>query len=68
MPGTDGFKLAREIFRIREKIPVILCTGFSDTSDNELKKGTGIKEIIIKPVSKRVLASAIRRILDGNRK
>jgi CheY-like chemotaxis protein len=31
MPGMTGDMLAREILRIRSDMPIILCTGFSQT-------------------------------------
>ncbi len=47
------------IFMIRPQTPIILCTGFSDTVDENKIKLMGIKELLLKPVSLRDLAGAV---------
>ncbi|MEE4357510.1 MAG: response regulator [Desulfococcaceae bacterium] len=64
MPGITGIQLAREILRIRPDIPLILCTGFSETISGEQARAKGIREYIMKPVLKREMAKTIRRVLD----
>ncbi len=50
---------------IRPDIPVILCTGFSELVNETIAKDAGIREYVYKPVLPRALASAIRRVMDG---
>jgi len=64
MPNMTGAELAEELMRIRPDIPVILCTGFSETSTPEMAKDIGFKDFIVKPIVRNEIASAIRRILD----
>jgi len=63
MPFITGIELSKEIINIRPDIPIILCTGFEDISDNEFLKSSVIKKILIKPVVLSVLAEAIREVL-----
>ena len=63
MPGMTGVDLAKELLRIRPDIPIILCTGFSETVTEEKARQLGIREFLTKPVSLQDLAVAIRRVL-----
>jgi CheY-like chemotaxis protein len=51
--------------RIRPTLPVIICTGYSQTIDQERAKQIGIKAFVMKPVLINEIASAIRRVLDN---
>jgi CheY-like chemotaxis protein len=64
MPNMTGVDLAREIFKIRPDIPVILCTGFSENISEEKAKNLGIRQLIMKPVSMVTLSKVIREVLD----
>jgi PAS domain S-box-containing protein len=65
MPHLTGIDLAKEILTIREGIPIILCTGHSDFVSPEIARKAGIREFLMKPLSKQELAEAIRRMLDS---
>jgi PAS domain S-box-containing protein len=65
MPRLAGTHLVAEILRIRKDIPVILCTGHSETVSPEKAKGLGIREFLMKPTTRQELAEAVRRGLDG---
>ncbi len=65
MPKMTGTELAGQIHRVRPDIPIILCTGYSPkAAENEQP---GISTLLMKPISKDHLVSAIRKILDENR-
>jgi DNA-binding NarL/FixJ family response regulator len=59
-----GEVLARELIRIRSDIRVILCTGFSARMDEQRAFGIGIRAFISKPILKREIAEAVRKVLD----
>lgn len=61
MPGMSGKELTSKLLEIRSDIPVILCTGFSETMTPEAVKKLGIREVIMKPVLLKDLSCAIRR-------
>jgi DNA-binding NtrC family response regulator len=59
-----GDKLSREIFKIRKDMPIILCTGYSETfSENKARK-IGICKYVQKPITGSDLAALIREVLD----
>ena len=56
------------MMKIRKDIPVILYSGFNDMSLESKAKAIGIREILVKPVTKNSIAEAIRRVLDKEKK
>jgi CheY-like chemotaxis protein len=64
MPNLTGVELGRRILAIRPDIPIIMCTGFSEKMSREKAGDIGIKEYLMKPVDKTVMANALRRYLD----
>ena len=64
MPNMNGDKLSRELLDIRPDLPIILCTGFSESISEQKAKSLGIAEFIMKPVAMGDLARAIRKVLD----
>ncbi len=66
MPHMTGEKLAEKIIQIRPDIPVILCTGFSFMIDEQKALDLGIRAFISKPILKREIAEAIRKVLEEN--
>ena len=68
MPGMTGDQLAVEMFRIRPKLPAMLCTGYSETLSEQKAYDIGFSSFIMKPVDRIELALAVRKILDGAKK
>ncbi|MBT8363462.1 MAG: cache domain-containing protein [Deltaproteobacteria bacterium] len=66
MPHMPGDTLARELISIRQDIPIIVCTGYSDRINSEIAKEIGIREFVMKPVVMKEIATTIRRVLDKN--
>ena len=64
MPKMTGDLLAQEIMRIRPEIPVILFTGYSDLVSRERFNKLGIRDCLMKPLTRKDLAESIRRVLD----
>ena len=65
MPDLTGIELAERIRSVRNNIPIIMITGFSETIDAERAKKMGIRQFLMKPLIRRELAEAIRNVLDG---
>ena len=63
MPGIPGIELSRKIREMRSDIPVILCTGLTDTVDEQTMKTAGIRELLVKPTDMGELKSVVSRIL-----
>ncbi len=64
MPKMSGDKLAVELIKIRPDIPILLCTGFSESMTDEKIQSLGIKGFLMKPVMMKELAQKIREVLD----
>ncbi len=64
MPEMTGYELGMKIMEIRKDIPVILCTGYSSTVDEEKALSSGFKGFLFKPLRKNDIADKIREILD----
>ncbi|MFH0996302.1 MAG: PAS domain S-box protein [Pseudomonadota bacterium] len=65
MPNMTGEQLAGELISIKPGIPVIICTGFSDATDEQRGRAMGIKGYLMKPVAAGDLAAMVRNVLDG---
>jgi DNA-binding NtrC family response regulator len=64
MPNMTGDELAEEIMAIRPDVPIIICTGFSESITKEKAKEMGIREFAMKPLVMSDLAKTIRKVLD----
>ena len=64
MPHLTGDRLAQQLLEIRNDLPVILCTGFSEKVNNQNIQALGIRQLLMKPLAIRDLAVVIREILD----
>ncbi|RLB93738.1 MAG: hypothetical protein DRH26_03125 [Deltaproteobacteria bacterium] len=67
MPKMSGDKLAIEMLKNHPDIPVLICTGFSETLTKEKASAIGIKRILNKPLAMNDLLKNIREILDENK-
>ncbi|CAG36654.1 hybrid sensor histidine kinase/response regulator [Desulfotalea psychrophila] len=65
MPDMFGSDLAQEILKIRADIPIILCTGYSDQFDTDMAHSLGIREFVLKPLTKVTLANLLSGVLGG---
>jgi len=64
MPKMTGDHLVQEILKIRPDMPIILSTGFNEKIDEEKAMQIGIRLYIEKPFNRRILAKAVREVLD----
>ena len=67
MPNMSGDKLTIELTKIRPDIPILLCTGFSETMSEEKAASLGINGFLLKPIVMRDLSHKIREVLDENK-
>ncbi len=63
MPVMTGVELAEKIMTVRPEIPVIICTGFSESIDSEKAAAMGIKQLLMKPFTLKDISQAIRKAL-----
>ena len=64
MPNMTGDQLAVKLMEIREDIPVILCTGYSERISRDKAQEVGIKEFVLKPIIMSDMALTVRKVLD----
>lgn len=65
MPHLTGFDMSRQILEINPLARILLCTGYSDSLTPEKVAAAGIKTLLFKPINRKELANAIRKVLDG---
>ncbi len=63
MPNMTGVDLAKKMLNIQPDLPIILCTGFSDSVSEKHIRALGIGAIIKKPILKSKLVAAVVRLL-----
>jgi PAS domain S-box-containing protein len=63
MPRISGAQLAAEMLRLRPGVPILLCTGFSETVHEEEARAQGIAGFVLKPFSIGEIAEKIRSVL-----
>lgn len=66
MPDMTGIQLAGEIRKLNPEIPIILCTGFSETVTEQTAGEYGISKFLMKPVHREELAKAVYELLSGS--
>lgn len=59
MPGMSGKILSQKILSIRPEIPIIICSGYSESMDESFCKKMGVRHFLLKPLSKRILAEKV---------
>jgi len=64
MPRMTGDRLAAEVLKIRPRMPVIICTGYSERMSAKKAEALGVRKYIEKPIDLRNLASALREVLE----
>ena len=63
MPHMNGLDFAAEIRKIHRDIPIILCTGYSDSLSESAAKSVGIHEILTKPLTRARISEAVQKAL-----
>ena len=65
MPGITGDALTAAILSLRADIPVVLCTGHSETINEEQAKALGVAAFLLKPVASGLLLETLESLLLG---
>jgi two-component system cell cycle sensor histidine kinase/response regulator CckA len=63
MPDMNGEALAYALRQIRPGIPLILCTGYSDSTTADSARALGIQAVVMKPWTRHDLNLQIRQAL-----
>lgn len=63
MPGMTGMELARRIRALRPRLPILLCTGFSEMVTPESGANQGGIKCILKPIRLHTLESTLNEMI-----
>lgn len=63
MPGLTGADLAHAVLQIKQSLPIIMCTGHSDSVSKEQAIAIGIKRYVLKPQYGDELLDAVQEVL-----
>lgn len=66
MPGMTGSELAKSVMGRCPNFPIILCTGFSATIDEEIAKAMGIKAFFTKPLDMMEFLLVVDQLIGPN--
>ena len=66
MPDLTGVQLIAEIRKVGVTLPVLLCTGYSETVTEQSAKHYGISKLLMKPITITDLAWAVHEILNDS--
>jgi signal transduction histidine kinase/CheY-like chemotaxis protein/PAS domain-containing protein len=66
MPHMTGVELAVALLARRPKLPIILCTGFSEIINEAKAQALGIRRVLMKPILKTEVATVVRTVLDAS--
>jgi PAS domain S-box-containing protein len=66
MPNMTGDRLAKQLMAVKPEIPIILCSGFSEMTNEKKAKAMGIRAYVMKPLVMSDLAQTIRKVLEAD--
>jgi len=64
MPKLSGSDMSRALLELRRKLPIILCTGYSENVTDESVRKIGIAAMMPKPVDDKQLVEKIAMLLN----
>jgi DNA-binding NtrC family response regulator len=67
MPKMTGLDLTEKIRSLYPRIPVVLCTGYSDRLNYDIAREAGACDLLMKPVDLQGMSVAVRFALEMSR-
>ena len=64
MPKMTGYEFGTKLLKLKNEIPIIICTGYSETISKQKCQNAGFKKFLQKPVDSMQLLIEIRKALD----
>lgn len=65
MPEMTGVQLVSEVRRVNREIPIILCTGFSESISEDTAYQNGITRFLMKPVTLKAFGRTVFEVLGS---
>jgi len=66
MPEKTGIELAKQMLKIKNDLPIILCSGYAGSVNKTIVEKAGIKRFVMKPVTVESLSREIQQLLESN--
>jgi CheY-like chemotaxis protein len=63
MPRLSGLELAKALRAEGSRLPIILCSGFSEVLDEQNALQVGVSGVLAKPIDRTSMAQAVKRAL-----
>ena len=63
MPNLNGVNLSQQVLKISPDLPIILCTGYSPTIDEDTAHEIGVSDYLDKPINSKKLLDSINKLL-----
>jgi PAS domain S-box-containing protein len=67
LPGMRGDEVARALLAKRPDVPVLICTGYSETLDEDGARALGARALLLKPLDRAQLGEALRAAIARER-
>ena len=64
MPRMNGAELSLAILKIRPDMPIVMLSGFADLMDKEKATAMGLRDFLLKPLRRGVLAETVSKALS----
>lgn len=64
MPEMTGYEMAKNIFKIKEDIPIILCSGYNNQIGEKEALKIGCRKYLSKPINNNYLVKSIQEIIS----
>ena len=66
MPDMDGYELANQVWRIKDRLPIVFITGRPDNADViDTLPNVSFRQTLMKPVTMAQIADALNRLPLG---
>ena len=65
LPGINGMEFAKEVLKIKSKVPIILITGYVDMQFLVEAINMGITQFVSKPIQFKLLRNAINNAVES---
>jgi PAS domain S-box-containing protein len=67
MPRMTGMDFARRLLQLRPDLPIILVTGYNANLSVAKVQASGLRDLLLKPLSRLALGEAVQRALHAGR-
>jgi CheY-like chemotaxis protein len=63
MPNMRGDQLAEEILKLRPKLPLVICSGYSESLNVDKVQSLGVREFLQKPLDFKMFSELLKKLV-----